>query len=203
MSRYENKNPYSWMPGFLRRFMNLEYDEPVASPEPSARPTSSTVSSYAAEPTSPAVARWSPPSDPSFTASNMEAYAPPAGNGFLPASAGRTYSGDANPSAPIVQGQVDVISITAGARGFVRGALPPQGIEAFSKELIGTTNSVWDMYTRWFIFETGDIIKAGATVVKAVAGLFPSSSSPATTSRRIKVTIANGDQEASPIKIEE
>lgn len=201
MSRYENKNPYSWMPGFLRRFMNLEYDEPVASPEPDERPA--TTSSYAAAPATPAVARWTPPSDPSFTASNMETYAPPASSGFVPASAGRTYSGDANPSAPMVQGQVDVISITDGVRGFVRGALPPQGIEAFSKELVGTTSSVWDMYSRWFIFETGDIIKAGATVVKAVAGLFPSSNSPATTSRRIKVMIANGDQESSPIKIEE
>lgn len=216
MTNYDqDKKPYSWMPGFLRRFLNLEYDDQSVENTGSAPASySSAAASYSsAAPTNvrPATS-WAPPSDPTFKATSMEAYTPPASGGFMPApatvalpQAAASASGDANssPNLAAPQGQFEIMSIAQAMRGFVHGALPPQGVEAFTKELVGTLSSVGDMYSRWIGFQTGDFVKAGWGVVKAVAGLIPSGSAPAAPTRRIKVMIANGngDQEGA-IKVE-
>jgi len=212
MARYDqNNNPYSWMPVFLRRFLNLDYDAPQ---ETDAGPRSAGYASASAAAARPATP-WSTPSEPTFQASSMETYVPPASGGFIPPSASASFTpppaqtpysaaGDASaaPSIAPAQGSVDIISITQAMRGFIHGTLPPQGIEAFTKEALGTANSVWDMYTRWIGFQTGDVVKAGWGVIKAIGGLIPTGSAPAAPARRIKVMIANGDQETNGIKIE-
>jgi hypothetical protein len=208
MANYDqDKKPYSWMPEFLRRFLNLEYDDQSAESAGPAAPAG--YSSAAPAPARPGTP-WAPPSEPTFKATSMETYVPPASGGFLPSPAAApqpvsSAAGDASPapSFALPQGQLEVISITQALRGFAHGALPPQGVEAFSKELVSTISSVGDMYGRWIGFQTGDIVKAGWGVVKAVVGLIPTGGAPATPTRRIKVMIANGngDQEGS-IKVE-
>jgi hypothetical protein len=69
----ENNNPYRWMPGFLRRFLNLTYDEAPTTESGQASP------SYAPPATTTTQASWTPPSNPSFTPSNMAGYRAPVG----------------------------------------------------------------------------------------------------------------------------
>ncbi|WP_129631633.1 hypothetical protein [Candidatus Oscillochloris fontis] len=198
MSNYEQKKPYSWMPEGLRRFLNLEYDDAPAT-------GSSSSASYSSAPvakSTPAAAPssgWTPPSSPSFQASNMSGYTPPASSGY---SAPTFQPATGNGGSPTVSGQFDVLSITGALKGFVHGALPPQGVEEFSKELVSTSRSVFDMYSRWFLFQTEDVVKLGQSVIKTVTDLLPSGSTPGTQPRRIKVMVANGDQEETPIKVE-
>lgn len=197
MATYDQKNPYSWMPGFLRRFMHLEYDElPVASAGTQAVSYASpSVATPVAQSTPSSV--WSPPSQPSFNASNMESYTPPASSGFtLPSVPSVTNGGGASGEASIT-----IMTIPQALQGFLHGILPPQGLQAFTKEVIDTTGSVWGMYSRLVGFQSEDVIKAGRDLLKKIVDLIPTSSSPSTPARRIKVMIANGETE-TPVKIE-
>ena len=75
-------------------------------------------------------------------------------------------------------------------RSFARGALPPQGIEQFSRELSATLTDVWNFYTYWVRFETEDILNAGREVLDALTNLLPNAgegSAASSPMRRIKV----------------
>ncbi len=198
MANYDQKKPYSWMPEGLRRFLNLDYDD---APAPAGRSAASYSSAPAAPaPASAAGSGWTPPSSPSFQASNMSGYTPPASSGYT-APTFQAHEGQA--SSPAVSGQFDVLSITGAMKGFVHGALPPQGVEAFTKEVVSTSQSVFDMYSRWFFFQAEDVLKLGQSVIKTVTDLIPSGNGSSSQPRRIKVMVANGDQEETPIKVEE
>ncbi|EFO81049.1 hypothetical protein OSCT_1080 [Oscillochloris trichoides DG-6] len=201
MANYDQKKPYSWMPEGLRRFLNLEYDDAPATGSSSSAASYSTApaASYSAAPAPAASSGWTAPSNPSFQASNMSGYTPPASSGY---SAPTFQPATGNGGSPAVSGQFDVLSITGALRGFVHGALPPQGVEQFSKELVGTTRSVFDMYSRWFFFQTEDVLKLGQSVIKTVTDLLPTGPAQGTQARRIKVMVSNGDQEETPIKVE-
>jgi hypothetical protein len=212
MARYDNNNnPYSWMPGFLRRFLNLTYDEPQGN-EPSSGPRPL---SYTSAPTSAGQATWSPPSEPTFKASNLESYAPPAGS--YTAQPGASYAPPASPgplppasnvgAAPaattFAPGQTDgyLQPVSYLVRGYIRGALPPQGIEQFSRELASTTKAVWGMYSRMLGFQTEEAFRLGRTLLgSALAGL-PTASASMPAARRIKVMVANGNDAAQPAAV--
>ncbi|NJP05997.1 MAG: hypothetical protein HC837_10420 [Chloroflexaceae bacterium] len=49
---------------------------------------------------------------------------------------------------------------TQGVRGFARGVLPPQGLEAFVDDVRNTFRSVFDMYGRLIGFQTQEITRA-------------------------------------------
>ncbi|MBX0330793.1 hypothetical protein K2Z83_24350 [Oscillochloris sp. ZM17-4] len=201
MAKYdEDNNPYSWMPGFLRRFLNLTYDET------SGNASSSTgAPSFASAPSSTARATWSSPSEPTFKASNMESYAPPSG-GFAPPSGGMTPppppaprptpdTASAGPSLMGPSGSSDGIQpVTYLLRASIHGMLPPQGIEAFSKEVRATSTDVWNLYTHWARFQTEDIFRFGGEILRTVSNMLPTSSHhSAGPARRITVTVANGN----------
>jgi hypothetical protein len=46
--------------------------------------------------------------------------------------------------------EVSVNSIPEAMRGFVQGALPPQGLDAFGKQLETTVNNVVELYSNMF-----------------------------------------------------
>lgn len=195
MARYDQNNkPYSWMPGFLRSFLNLDYDDPQGergSSYDQAEPRSYTQASQ------PAANTWSPPNEPTFKATSMEGYTPPAGSGYTPppAAAPRPNAGaaPANMAAPMQQTEGYIQPITYLLRGYARGVLPPQGLEAFTKETRATTTDVWNLYSHWIRFQTEEIFRFGRELLDAVADGAPASNTPATTARRIKVTVANGN----------
>lgn len=208
MGRYdENNNPYSWMPRFLRRFLNLTYDE-IQVPG-STQDTSQASFSYAPPSATTSVA-WTPRNAPTFTASNMESYRAPAGATPVasytppPAPTPRPPANNASaiPSssaAPVQSDGYVILPITDVLRGFLRGVLPPQGLEAFAKEVRTTTTAVWDLYSRWFQFQTDEPFRFIRAILDTVtAGATSASSGAVSSTRRIKVTIANGDDHADP-----
>jgi hypothetical protein len=85
--------------------------------------------------------------------------------------------------------------VTYLLRGFVGGALPPQGLEAFTKELRATSTDVWNLYSRWFNFQTADVFRFGRGVLESVTSYIalPAAGGVSTSARRIKVTVANGN----------
>lgn len=83
--------------------------------------------------------------------------------------------------------------MTYVVRSYARGALPPQGLEQFTREVRATLTDVWNFYSYWTRFQTDAIVKVGREIVESL----PSSEGGTTTSsvRRIKVAGANGSGE--------
>lgn len=86
----------------------------------------------------------------------------------------RLEPGSKLPDLPQTEGYIQPISFLL--RAYARGALPPQGLEQFSKEARATGQQVWDMYSYWIRFQTDEIGKllsslGGKLPIKPVAGL--------------------------------
>ncbi|NNJ13028.1 hypothetical protein EKD04_022130 [Chloroflexales bacterium ZM16-3] len=132
----------------------------------------------------------------------MESYTPPAG-GFTPsattmappAPAPRPSSSDASasPVTPSVQFDGPIQPITFLVRAFARGVLPPQGLDAFTKELGATSTDVWNMYTHWARFQTEDVFRFGREMITTISNALPAGNPQMSQSRRIKVTVADGN----------
>jgi hypothetical protein len=203
MARYdENNTPYSWMPGFLRRFLNLTYDEPQAGGSGLSQ------SGFAPAPqASAARAAWATPSEPTFKPTSMESYTPPASSYTaqatstyappLPPAPDRSADGSsavsAGPATPSFQISGGIQPVTYLLRAYARGILPPQGLEEFTKQLRKTSTDVWGLYSHWFFFQTEDVLRFSREVLTTITDALPTGSSSVATSRRIKVTVANGD----------
>ena len=237
---------YSWMPDWLRKFMNLDDARPSygpsssASNEPLVRQPSYMAAARPATTYTPPAARsaetYTPPAlppaaygqtapsegagSPRFssylgTATPEEAVkrfssfssGPPSGAGTTPPDENGPRRPAAGPPAlvprptpvnppsgpgPISEGAASgfVEPVGFAVRSFARGALPPQGIEQFSRELSATLTDVWNFYTYWVRFETEDILNAGREVLDALTNLLPNAGEGAAASspmRRIKV----------------
>jgi hypothetical protein len=200
MARYdENNNPYSWMPGFLRRFLNLTYDEPTPSAGSTYSQTS-TGSSYSQASYAPPSAKpgWSAPGEPSFKPTNMEGYRPaittPTAPPPISERPAAVSPASLRPGAPPVQLEGYVQPVLYLLRSYARGALPPQGLEAFSKETRATTTDVWNLYSHWVRFQAEEAFRLGRELLDAVTKDAPASAAGASApARRIKVTVANGN----------
>ena len=237
---------YSWMPDWLRKFMNLDDDRPSygpsssASNEPLVRQPSYMAAARPATTYTPPAARsaesYTPPALPPAaygqpapsegagssrfssylgTATPEEAVkrfssfssGPPSGAGSTPPDENGPRRPAAGPPAlvprptpvnppsgpgPISEGAAGgfVEPVGFAVRSFARGALPPQGIEQFSRELSATLTDVWNFYTYWVRFETEDILNAGREVLDALTNLLPNAgegSAASSPMRRIKV----------------
>lgn len=77
-------------------------------------------------------------------------------------SAANTVSGSGDssrPQGPIAQAaSAGPIPVSEGLRGFVRGALPPQGLAPFLRDLRKTSGEVVDLYVSWTRYIWGDLI---------------------------------------------
>lgn len=201
---------YSWLPGFLRRFLNLDDDLPDYGPSSYRAPSSSAPgrpSTYAA----PRSASYNAPEPqrftPTFTPSESPRFspAPPPGApapGAPPAPtyvppAGAPVSPGANLPGGVPEGYVQPVGYLF--RSYARGALPPQGLEQFTRETRATFTDVWNFYSYWTRFQTEELVRLGRELYDIVfddtvppAGVDPSTGS-AGTIRRIKVTTANGN----------
>ena len=237
---------YSWMPDWLRKFMNLDDARPSygpsngASNEPLVRQPSYLAAARPATTYTPPAARsaetYTPPALPPAaygqtapsegagssrfssylgTATPEEAVkrfssfssGPPSGAGSTPPDENGPRRPAAGPPAlvprptsvnppsgpgPISEGAAGsfVEPIGFAVRSFAQGALPPQGIEQFSRELSATLTDVWNFYTYWVRFETEDILNAGREVLDALTNLLPNAgegSAASSPMRRIKV----------------
>ncbi|NTW00120.1 MAG: hypothetical protein HGA19_02305 [Oscillochloris sp.] len=205
MAKYDEKhNPYSWMPDVLRRFLNLTYDETETG---TVAPSQA---SYASAPSATTRTAWTPSNDPTFKASSMEGYHPAEGApavtytpsvSYVAPSLTASSGPGANPIASAMASIDGAQPVTYLVRGYLRGALPPEGLEAFSKQFCATATDVWNLYSKFIIFETQDIVNVGRNVFDTIMSILPASSQPMAAARRIKVTVANGEGNGSPIAI--
>jgi hypothetical protein len=189
--RYRKAAGPGWMPGWLQRFLGLTYDEPVRYAD-EATPTSSGRATYTPPPRSytPGSASFTPSYTPSFTPRN---YAPPT---YQPSA-----SEEPTPSTPLRRSQAgdepptDVQPIGYLLRSYARGALPPQGLEAFTREVRTTTEKVFNFYGHWIRFQTEELLRIGGDLCNAVINALPGESAKPqnTTIRRIKVVADNGN----------
>ncbi len=201
---------YSWLPGFLRKFLNLDDDLPNygggsyrAPGDTSTRATSYTPST----PTSFA------PTDPqrfaaSYTSPQLQATpgGPPAPAPRVPPSYTPPPAA-ARPNAAVAPGANVPMSPTEGyvqpvgylLRSYARGALPPQGLEQFTRETRATFTDVWKLYSYWTRFQAEELGRIGRELLDVVVDK-PASAEGGMASggresiRRIKVTMANGDE---------
>lgn len=249
-----SSSSYSWMPGWLRKFMNLDDEMPSyepsstyvdgapARPSYSYAPPARSTASY-----TPSAATYTPPALPpaaygqdkqpeeasvsrfaaSYPGAQTSEEAVKRFSSFSsapPSSASPTDESGQRPAGPppltprgangngqsmIVPGPISqaaangfVQPIGFAVRSFARGAMPPQGIEQFSRELRATATDVWNFYTYWIRFETEDLFQMGREAVDAVTGLLPPMGeevAKGTQPRRINVAQAsNGEGNGGP-----
>lgn len=220
MAPYDEKNQaYSWMPGFLRRFLNL--DEPTSPGAGSARDSSYDRRDSYAPPRQTTSYTPAPAIERSVRSTSSESYSSDRYNPGITLPMPEASSSDVGYSAPAPREagygprapaprmpRVDG-AVTPGAylpplqtdetvqpiayllRTYARGALPPQGLEAFTRETRATTSDVWNFYNYWIRFQTDAFAQLGREFRDAVGGTTPASPSG---SRRIKVTTANGER---------
>jgi hypothetical protein len=165
-----------WIPAPVRRWLGLDYTEPQRyAPSEPTRPSPPPTRYIAA---APAPARPSMPSSPAPAAYQSTSasfggrsadYRPPSVEGSGKMTFGRgeprgSGNGEsrtpATTSAQPIQTQGYVQPFTYLLRGYLRGALPPQGLEAFTRQLRQTTTDVVDLYGRTIRFQTEEISKA-------------------------------------------
>lgn len=182
-----------WMPIWLQRFLGLTYDEPVRYAD-EARPMASGSDRATYTPPSrsytPGSASFTPSYTPSFTPRN---YAPPA---YQPSA-----SEEPTPSTPLRRSQAgdepptDVQPIGYLLRSYARGALPPQGLEAFTREARTTTEKLFNFYGHWIRFQTEELLRIGGDLCNAVIKALPGEPAKPqnSTIRRIKVVADNGN----------
>lgn len=217
MNRFEEENPtVRWLPGFVRRWFGLTNDDPRRSVGGRYRwmpmwlkrllNLDDVVVQYADE-LSPLPQAASPaypssytpgapsyrPGTPSFT---PRSFNPPS---YQPAA-------DTSPSTPTrlsLAGDElspDVQPIGYLLRAYARGALPPQGLEAFTREVRTTTEKVLNFYGYWFRFQTEELLRIGGDLCNALINALPgepAQSQTPPTIRRIKVVADNGNGNTS------
>lgn len=217
---------YSWMPGWLRKFLNLDDEMPGYGPSSGGSYTAQ--SDYAPAAPQRQSFTYTPPA-PTYTP-------PPASTSYRPSSAGAQAAGETTPrfassytptaaepaprpapprtigptgsvqpdgtvspggNAPSIDTQGYVQPISYGLRSYARGALPPQGLEQFTREFRATLTDVWNFYNYWTRFQTDELVRIGREAMDTVVDNLPSSpeSSSTTSVRRIKVTVGNGNGE--------
>jgi hypothetical protein len=143
----------------------------------------------------------------SFTSAPPSAASPVGESGVRPAGPPPLAPRPAPSNGPISTGPISeaaangfVQPIGFAVRSFARGALPPQGIEQFSREFRATMTDVWNFYTYWIRFETEDLLNMGREAADALTGMLPpmgETVAPSSQPRRIKVSQgSNGEGEA-------
>ncbi|GAB4441570.1 MAG: hypothetical protein OHK0015_39000 [Chloroflexi bacterium OHK40] len=215
---------YSWLPGFLRRFLNLDdelpryppgsggYSEPVARPSAPAyvppRPAQPPTWSTPAQ-SQPAPQRFAATYTPPAAAAPGQAAAgppPPVPRAAPPPDTAMAGTGSVTPGAnlppTVTEGYVQPIGYLL--RAYARGALPPQGLEQFTRETRATTTDVWNFYSYWIRFQTDELFRIGRELLDAVVGERPARGDTVTTPsgqtiRRIRVTTGNGNGDDPPI----
>jgi hypothetical protein len=92
-----------------------------------------------------------------------------------------------------VAGMGDLQPLDYLLRAYARGALPPQGLETFTRQVRHTGEDVIGFYTKWINFQTEGLIKIGGDILSTVVDALPGerSTTAATPMRRIKVTAAD------------
>ncbi|MFQ3662805.1 MAG: hypothetical protein SNJ69_10485, partial [Chloroflexaceae bacterium] len=218
---------YSWLPDFVRKWLNLDEEVPDYGPgaevgAPLAPPPARPTPRYAAAPAYGAAAPtpgYAPPatgytpSRPSYTPP-APAYTPPGGAGttYRAFAAGEPSGSSApppaaprpetavTPSAPLppVEGVVQPIGYLI--RSYIRGALPPQGLEQFTREARATFTDVWKFYSYWTRFQTDELFRMGRELTDAVLGergrSLEGGNGGRDQPRRIRVTTTNDTDEA-------
>ncbi len=177
---------FSWMPTWLRKFLNLDDELPRYGP-------SSSGSYRMSEPSAP-----STPPAASYKPAQVSSYTPPT-PAWTPTSRSTTPGYAATPeadagSSKAPEGYIQPVSYVV--RSYARGMLPPQGLEQFTREVRATLTDVWNFYSYWTGFQTDAIVKAGREIVESLPGGESSTAtSSASSVRRIKVAGANGSGE--------
>jgi hypothetical protein len=174
----ENNSTVRWIPGFLRGFLGLNsdfeapryYDEPrryppstpynpdqpiraqrpqVGIPEPVRRAEPlPAVRPLTSGPSAEGRMRFGGSEDRMRDIAGQAGYSPTSSGGNL-------TPGASIPEMPQTQGYTQPISFLL--RGYARGALPPQGLEQFTKELRGTSQQLWEFYEYWTRFQTDEL----------------------------------------------
>jgi hypothetical protein len=94
-------------------------------------------------------------------------------------------------STPQTEGYVQPVGYLL--RSYARGALPPEGLEDFTKLSRKTIEDVWNFYSHWIRFQTDELGRIGKEAIDAVSDAVPGASSSQPAIRRIKVTTENGN----------
>ncbi|RRR73330.1 MAG: hypothetical protein EI684_08875 [Candidatus Viridilinea halotolerans] len=219
---------YSWMPDWLRKFLNLDGEmptyrsssdatnAPATRSAPSYTPSQQNATGHTPTPPSyaPAQPSWQPvrmddgqglsfnkpprtKNEGTSEEDSTEQSEPERVRFVGPTSGAEPPSRlDANGNIVPVEGYVQPVSYML--RGFVRGALPPQGLEQFTREVRATTTDVWNFYSYWTRFQTDDFVRFGRGVVTSIIESLPSPdalSAPHSgrIRRAIKVNAPNGN----------
>jgi hypothetical protein len=205
-----------WVPAAARRWLGLEFDEnadvptvrsgsssysaprptvptytpPAPTPAPAPAPTPAAASTAAPASTDqPGAPRFGTPT-PAFLSSSTTYKAPGNDSG-----SGSDETQKQQPLAPRAEGYVQPVGQLV--RSYLRGAMPPEGLEAFTRQLRKTTSDVWGMYSYWFRFQTEEFVDIGRNVVEGVIDSLPEGQ-PAPINKRIKVSPGNGGGKAAP-----
>jgi hypothetical protein len=213
---------YSWMPDWLRKFLNLDDEMPnygpsggvynapeyqAAAPPPARPAVSYTPSAVPATGYTPPAPTWAPSR---LDDMNMDSFRRAAPQGEAPdAPQGQTWKvgppagaepGSVPPPPGSMQaaaGEGYVQPIGYMFRAYARGALPPQGLEQFTREFRATLTDVWNFYSYWTRFQTDEVFRIGRVVIDTVVDNLPSGEGAAApsgrTKRPIKVTSGNGN----------
>ena len=181
-----SNDAYGWMPGFLRRFLNLDDETPndyrSSSSSYGYRSYNDSYSAPRAQPQTNAQPMNFPTAPTEFPTTPTKEWV--TTEQPFPPVAGL-------PDASQLQGYTQPISHLV--KGYVRGALPPQGLEQFAKEVRGTTQQLGDFYGYWIRFQTDEIGKLIRVFNDAV---FPQST-PAEQLTHVKVEMAPSDDAES------
>ncbi len=172
----------SWMPGFFRRWVGIDYDEPKrygsSSPAPERRaerrpaappPQRSYTQSSSSGRNNYGSGRSNYGSGNQSYGGGQNDYVAPRPEGAERMRFGSGPENYSSESGPVMQGGGEqparfegyVKPITYGVRGYLRGALPPQGLEAFLRQFRTTVQDVAGMYQKAFELQTrefGDAI---------------------------------------------
>ncbi|MCG8347645.1 MAG: hypothetical protein MI924_07680 [Chloroflexales bacterium] len=125
-----------------------------------------------------------------FGSSQASAAKPPSRGEPRGSGNGETKTPSPTSSQPI-QTQGYVQPFTYMLRGYLRGAMPPQGLEAFTRQLRQTTTDVFDLYGRTIRFQTEEI-------TKAFGNLFPSEKHAASTGAPTRIPIERVENKNKP-----
>lgn len=183
--RLRSRSQYGWMPDWLKRLLNLDEPTPYSGETAaSTAPSSMTYTTYTPPPRSytPGQASFTPTSR-SFTPSSYQ----PTSESTPSTPARLSLAGDELPA--------DVQPIGYLLRAYARGALPPQGLEAFTREVRTTTEKVLNFYGYWIRFQTEELLRIAGDIGNAVVEALPGEKSrtQSQTIRRIKVVADNGN----------
>jgi hypothetical protein len=147
------------MANWLKRFLNMDEPTPRAGDGPYAPQPMPPVpplgqASYAPGPrgsAAPTLLPQNPTPDfgPPVVGPNTPGYVPPPTR-----------------KAPGSYGPNEVLPVSEALRMFVRGALPPQGLAPFTRELRTVTAQVADFYVGWTKYIWGDLIPKAISEAK-------------------------------------